>query len=123
MIPFIQPDLTSEEAQAAYNTVLGGFVNEGRLTQNFGEKFAKIVGTKFAIPTTNCTSAIAIALMALDIKGKEVIVPDITMIGTAMGVVLSGNIPIVVDVKMENACIELQNVENAIGKNTAAIIP
>jgi len=123
MIPFIQPDLTRVEAQAAYDVVLGGFLNEGRLTQKFAEQFAKLVGTKFAIPTTNCTSAIAIALMSLDIKGKEVIIPDITMIGTAMGVVLSGNIPVVVDVKMENACIELQNVENAIGKNTAAIIP
>ena len=123
MIPFIQPDLTEKEAQATYDTVLSGFVNEGQLAQKFGNKFAKAVGTKYAIPTTNCTSAITIALMALGIRDKEVIVPDITMIGTAMGVVLSGNIPVVVDVKMENACIDPQEVKKAIGDNTAAIIP
>ena len=123
MIPFIQPDLTEKEAQAAYDTVLSGFVNEGKLAQKFGDKFSIVAGSKYAIPTTNCTSAITIALMALGIKDKEVIVPDITMIGTAMGVVLSGNIPVVVDVKIENACIDPQKVEKAIGNNTAAIIP
>lgn len=123
MIPFIQPDLTEVEAQAAYDVIMSGFVNEGKLSEKFAEEFAKQVGAKYAIPTTSCTSALALSLMALEIRGKEVIVPDVTMIGTAMAVVQSGNTPVIVDVKPEDGCIDSDQVRKAITRQTAAIIP
>lgn len=122
-IPFIQPDLTRAEAQAAYDTVLSGLVNEGKLAQRFSEEFARVVGSKYAVPMTNCTTAIALALMALEIEDKEVIVPDITMIGTAMGVVLSGNKPVVVDVNLEDGCINPAKILEVVTNQTAAVIP
>ena len=123
MIPLIEPDLTELEAQAAYDVILSGWVNEGKITERLAQAFAAQVGVQYAIPTTSCTSALAISLMGLNIQGKEVIVPDITMIGTAMAVVLSGNIPVVVDVKADDACIDPEAVERAITARTGAIMP
>ena len=65
----------------------------------------------------------ALSLMALNIKDREVIVPDITMVGTAMAVVQSGNIPRVVDVRPQDGCIDPDQVKRAINRNTAAIMP
>lgn len=122
-IPFIQPDLTATEAQAASAVILSGYVNEGQLAEQFQQRFADVVGARYAVATTNCTSALAITLMALGIKGREVIVPDLTMIGTAMAVVLSGNTPVVVDVRPENGCLDPEVVERAVTARTAAMIP
>lgn len=123
MIPQVEPDLSELEAQAAYEVVLSGWVNEGKLSDEFARKFAETVGAEYAIPTTSCTAALSLALMALEIHGKEVIVPDITMIGTAMAVKLSGNTPVLVDVRPEDACLDAEAVKKAINSQTGAIIP
>ena len=123
MIPQIEPDLTEAEAQAAYDVVLSGWVNEGKLSAEFGTRFAEAVGSKYAVPTTSCTAAMALSLMALEIKDREVIVPDITMIGTPMAVIQSGNTPVVVDVRPRDGCMDPKAVRSAITPKTAAIIP
>ena len=102
---------------------MSGRVNEGLLTEQFQQRFAKTVGTRYAVATTNCTSALAVSLMGLGVRGTEVIVPDLTMIGTAMGVVLSGNTPILVDVSSDDGCINPEQVERAVTDRTSAVIP
>jgi perosamine synthetase len=123
MIPLVEPDMTELEANAAYQVVLSGWINEGSLSNEMAEKFAAIVGSKFAVPTTSCTGALALSLMALGIKDREVIIPDITMIGTAMAVVQSGNTPVVVDVRLDDSCIDPEKVLEAVNSRTGAIIP
>ena len=122
MIPFINPDLTIVEARAAHDVILGGFVNEGNLAKGFEEAIAAFVGSRYAVVTTSCTVALSLALMALEIKKKQIIVPDITMIGTAMAVVMSDNVPVVVDV-LDNGCIDPNQIGRFVTSNTAAIIP
>ena len=77
MIPQVEPDLTELEAQAAYDVIVSGWVNEGELTDRFAQRFAQVVGARYGIPTTSCTVAMALSLMALNIKDRAVIVPDI----------------------------------------------
>ena len=88
MIPLIEPDLTELEAQAAYDVIMGGFVNEGKLTKQFEERFAETVGTQYAVATTSCTTAIALALMALEIeeswKRENLVTPGLETRVTAM---------------------------------------
>ena len=122
-IPLIEPDLTEAEAQAAARVIRSGRVNEGVLTAEFEQRFAQTVGTRYAVATTSCTAALAVSLMALGIKGREVIVPDLTMIGTAMAVLLSGNEPLVVDVRPQDGCLDAARVERALTARTAAVIP
>ena len=123
MIPLVEPDMTELEADAVYQVVLSGWINEGRLSDEVSRNFAEIVGARFAVPTTSCTGAMALSLMALGLKDREVIIPDITMIGTAMAVVQSGNTPVVVDVRPDDACIDPEMVLSAINPRTAAVIP
>ena len=54
----------------------------------FEDNFAKHCKRKFALMTTNCTSAIHLGLAAKNISEKdEVIVPECTWIGSCAGVI------------------------------------
>ncbi len=57
IIPIAKPYLTSKEAKAAYDTVLSGWVTQGPKVEEFEQKFAKYVGSKFAVAVSSCTAA------------------------------------------------------------------
>lgn len=122
MINFIDPDISKSDAKIVYNQILSGYINEGNKTAELAKEFSKLIGCKYAIPTTNCTTAIAISLMALGIKNKEIIIPDVTMIGTAYAVLQSGNIPVIVDVSKKNGLLLFDDLEKKFSKKTAAVI-
>ena len=49
MIPIAKPYLTKDEAQAAYDVILSGWITQGPKVQEFEEKFAAYVGSKYAV--------------------------------------------------------------------------
>jgi len=122
MIQFIDPDITKQDAQIVYKQILSGFINEGSKTNELAKLFSKFIGAKYSVPTTNCTTAIAISIMALGIKNKEIIVPDLTMIGTAYAVLQSGNIPVIADVSKKNGLLTISELSRNVTKKTAAVI-
>ena len=90
----------------------------------FGERFAKLHGARFALPVSNGSVAIEIALRALGIKpGDEVIVPAYTFISTATSVLNLGAVPVFADIDPQNYCLDPKDVARRIGPNTRAIIP
>ena len=122
MISFINPDISKNDAKIVYNQILSGYINEGNKTIELANQFSKLIGSKYAIPTTNCTTAIAISLMSLGIKNKEDIIPDITMIGTAYAILQSGNIPVIADVSKKNGLLLFHELEKKFSKKTAAVV-
>ena len=99
------------------------FIN-GKLVTTFSQNLAKYVGVKHVIPCANGTDALQIALMALDLKpGDEVIVPAFTYVATAEVIALLNLIPVMVDVMPDDFSINLNQVKNAIGPKTKAIVP
>jgi dTDP-4-amino-4,6-dideoxygalactose transaminase len=62
MIPIAKPYLTEEEAKAAYDTVLTGWVTQGPRVQEFEEKFAQYTGAPFAVAVSSCTTALHLAM-------------------------------------------------------------
>ncbi|MDD4019446.1 MAG: DegT/DnrJ/EryC1/StrS family aminotransferase [Kiritimatiellae bacterium] len=95
----------------------------GPAVAEFEKKFAPYCGVKFAAGTSSGTSALHLALRALDIgPGDEVIVPAMTFVATAAAVAYSGAKPVFVDV--DNTCtMDAAKVEAAITPRTKAILP
>jgi dTDP-4-amino-4,6-dideoxygalactose transaminase len=90
----------------------------------FEKKFAEWQGSKFAISTTNGTSALHTALAGLGIgPGDEVIVPSYTFIASSFSVLQAGAIPRFADVNKEDHCISVDSAEKLIGPRTKAIMP
>ena len=67
------------------------FPNEGEQTKIFEKKICKLLKVKYAVTTTNGTSAIFLALKANGIKyNDEVLIPNITFPATANAVKMAG---------------------------------
>lgn len=90
----------------------------------FEEKWAAYNGVKFAITTTNGTSALHTALGGLGIgPGDEVIVPSYTFIASSFCVLQAGAIPVFADVTKGEHVIDPADIERKITPRTKAIIP
>ncbi len=94
----------------------------GPFVEEFEKSFANYIGTKHAIGVSNGTTALHLAMLALEIgQGDEVIVPANTFIATAWGVSHAGATPVFVDCD-ETWNIDVKKVESVITPKTKAII-
>ena len=86
--------------------------------------FQITVNAKYGVSTSNGTTALHLALMALGIgQGDEVIVPDLTFAATINAVFYVGATPVIVDVEADSWGIDPVEIERAITPRTKAIIP
>lgn len=95
----------------------------GKKVQLFEKRFAKYVGSKFAVCVTSGTAAIKIALLAANVKpGDEVITQSFTFIAVVEAIIDIGAKPIITEVdETLNMC--PKDLENKISKKTKVIIP
>ena len=90
----------------------------------FEENFSKFCSSKFTIGLNSGTSALHLALDALNIgKGDEVIVPAMTFVATPMSVSYTGAKPVFVDTFYPSGLINYNEIEKKITSRTKAIIP
>lgn len=113
-----------EEIDTAMRTVIesSSFIN-GPQVKTFATHLAEYLQVPFVIPCGNGTDALQIALMALDLQpGDEVILPAFTYVAAAEVVALLGLTPVLVDVDPETFNLNPQKIEEAISRDTKAII-
>lgn len=124
-IPVAKPALGEEELNNVIKAVKSGWVSsKGEFIEKFEKDFAKYIGVKYGVATSNGTTALHLALAALNIRrGDEVIVPDLTFIATANVVKHCGAKPVLVDVNSNYWCIDPKKIEEKITPKTRAIIP
>lgn len=111
---------------AVTETLRSGKVNywTGPRGMEFEKRFAAWQGSKFAISTSNGTSALHTALAGLGIgPGDEVIVPSYTFIASSFSIVQAGAIPRFADVNRDDHCISVESAERLVTKRTKAIMP
>ncbi len=94
------------------------------LFQKKSEEFIKKnLNSKFIALTQNCTSALEISMILINLKkGDEVIMPSFSFTSTANAVLLRGAKPVFADVNLHDANLDYRSVEKKINANTKAII-
>lgn len=124
-IPLFDLNYGVEEETAILNTIRSNWISMGPQAKKFEELFAEKCGAKYAVSVANCTGALHLALMALDIgPGDEVIVPSLTFVATANCVKYVGATPVFADiVSYEDLTISCEDIVNKITHKTKAIIP
>lgn len=123
-IPISKPSLTSLEESYVSQAVKSSWISsKGPFIDRFESSFAELCGAKYAAAVSNGTSALHVALMALDVRpGDEVLVPSLTYIATANAVRYVGAEPVFVDVDPLTWCIDPKLLEASITRRTKGII-
>ncbi len=122
MIPIAKPYVTKEEAQAAYDTILTGWITQGPKVLEFEQKFAEYTGSNYAAAVSNCTTALHLSLIVSGVKANdEVICPSMTYIATANAIMYVGAKPVFAEVNKDYN-IDIKHVESLITSKTKAIL-
>lgn len=123
MIPIAKPYLTEDEARAAHDAVLSGWVTQGPRVREFEEKFAAYVGAPHAIAVSSCTTALHLALIVAGIQaGDEVICPSMSYIATSNSILYCGARPVFAEVEPGTYNIDIGHVRGLITPKTRAVL-
>lgn len=124
-IPVAEPEIGEEELKNVIEAVQSGWVSsKGPFIESFEKSFASYIGVKHGVATSNGTTALHLALVALGIrKGDKVLVPSLTFMSTVNAVTYTGADPTFVDSHPEYWCIDPSRIEEGIDSKTKAIIP
>ena len=123
-VPFSKPYLRGDEGEKVAEVIASGWVSQGPRVRAFEQAFAERVGAVDAVATTNCTTALQLALYVSGVgPGDEVIVPSMSFIATANAVWQNGATPVFADVDPQTYNLDPASAEAAITERTRAIMP
>ena len=127
-IPLHEPYFIGNEKKYLNECIDSTFVSSvGKFVGEFEEKIAKYTGAKYAVATSNGTSALHISLMLANVEsGDEVITQPLTFVATCNAINYCGAKPIFIDVDkdtmgMSPVALEAFLKENAIIKDQQCV--
>jgi len=126
---FIDLQTQYHRHKAQIDAAIAGVLNHGQYLMGpeigrLESQLADYVGTKHCITMSSGTTALHIALMALDIKsGDEVITTPFSFFATAEVIYLTGATPVYVDIDPATYLLDPNLLAAAITPRTKAIIP
>ncbi len=96
-------------------------ISEGREVLNFEKKWARFIGTKYAISVNSGTSALIAGLEAIKIKNptkkkSKILTTPLTYVATTNAIVLTGFTPVFVDLDPDTFCISSELIEKTLEK-------
>ncbi len=123
MIPIAKPFLDVEEADAAREAVLSGWLSQGAQVGAFEREFAALTGAQHACAVSNCTTALHLALLAAGVgPGDEVITSSHSFIATANSIRYCGATPVFVDIEAATYNLDPDRIAEAVTERTRAIL-
>lgn len=127
-IPITKPYFDQRERELLVKPLETGWVVQGPFVNEFQTRFAAFTGAKHALATSNCTTALHLSLLALDIKqGDAVVVPSFTYVATANAVEAIGAKPVFCDIDLRTFCMDTAELEKILADDSdhriKAVIP
>lgn len=123
-IPLARPYFDVDDIEQVQEVLDSGWVSQGPKVQEFEKKVTHYLGVKYAISVTNCTSALHLSLLSLEIKeGDEVLVADFTFPATGHTVLYCKAKPVFVDINPKTYNIDPSLIEEKINSRTKVIMP
>jgi dTDP-4-amino-4,6-dideoxygalactose transaminase len=117
--PFSAPNSKEYISEAIASSHISG---DGSFTKKCHQYLESTFGFKKALLTTNCTHALEISALLLNLSpGDEVIVPSFTFVSTVNAFVLRGAKPIFAEIRPDTLNIDEAKIESLITDRTKAI--
>ena len=118
-LPLHEPRFVGNEKEYVCETIESTFVSSvGKYVTKFEEMVADFAGAKYAIATSNGTSALHVALKLVGVdESCEVITQPLTFIATVNAIKYCCAEPIFVDVDMDTLGLSPDSLKNFLAKN------
>lgn len=119
MIALHEPRFLGNEKEYLLECIDSGFVSSvGKFVNKFEEEIAKFCGSRYAIATSNGTSALHAILHAIDINQEcEVITQALSFIATSNAIAYTGASPVYVDVDLDSLSLSPVALEKFLQKH------
>lgn len=122
-INVMQPWLGDEEVAAVTEVIASGWVAQGPRVAAFEEAFAARMQAPHAVATSNCTTALHLALIVAGVgPGDEVVVPSFSFIATTNAARYVGADPVFADVDPLSGNVTADTVQAVLTPRTRAVI-
>jgi perosamine synthetase len=120
MIPLSVPNLSGNEWKYIKDCLDTNWVSSvGSYVTKFEQVTAEYTGAKYAIATSNGTSAIQISLLLAGVKRDDlVIAPNITFVASVNAIKYIGANPILIDINTDNWQMDLDLLEDFLINHT-----
>lgn len=126
LIPLARPEFP-ESLRRTIAGDIAAILASGRLmsgpwAQKFEERFAGLTGRRHAVSLSTCTTALQIALMFADVRGKDVLVPAGSFVTDVSAILFAGGRPVLVDMNPETLSFDLDDLARKVTPNARALI-
>jgi dTDP-4-amino-4,6-dideoxygalactose transaminase len=122
-INVMQPWLGAEEVAAVTEVIESGWVAQGPRVAAFEAAFASAMDIPFAVATSNCTTALHLALVVAGIgEADDVVVPSFSFVATANAPTYVGARPVFADVDVTTGNVTAETIAAALTPATRAVI-
>jgi UDP-4-amino-4,6-dideoxy-N-acetyl-beta-L-altrosamine transaminase len=123
MIPYGHQSIEPDDIDAVVNVLKSDWLTTGPVVEEFEKKLCSYTGASHAIAVNSATSALDIAVQALNIPwGSEVISTPFTFAATNNAILFNGLIPVFTDIQKETRNINPDEIRKRITKKTKAIM-
>lgn len=123
MIPHSKPSIDADDIRAVSRVLQGGYLAQGQKVLEFEDGMGRYLGVHGAVAVNSGTSALHLALLALNIGPKdEVIVPSYVCTALLNAISYTGARPRIADVKADDFNISPVDVKRKLSKKVKAII-
>ena len=105
-------DEISKCIKSTYVSTKSNYINK------FEEKIKKITKAKYAVATVNCTAALHMGLLSLDLKpNDEVLIPSFNFVAAANAISYCGGTPNFIEIDEETLGVDPKKLEDYLNKH------
>ena len=117
-IPYGKQFISKEDINAVVESLNSDYLTQGPIINDFEQKFADYIGSKFAIAVSNGTAALHLCSLALNVsEGDKVITTPITFAASANCVKYCGGEVVFADIDPETYLLDYKKVEKLLDES------
>ena len=123
-IPWAKPVFWGNEEELLIEALRSTWISGGPFVNRLENSFQELLSKKFVLTTSNGTSALQLAFLAIGLRpGDEIIVPGFGFLAATNIALQMGVNPVFAEVDSETWCVNSTGIEKCLSPKTKAIVP